>query len=85
MGPTKATDSAIAEELAGVVRQIYNGPNRDELTVNLAREAAEKTLKLGDGFLKAGDWKAKSKQIIVETLVSHHNQGAGSRCPQRCC
>jgi hypothetical protein len=86
MAPAKATDSVIAKQLAGVVRQIYNGPDRDQLTVNHAREAAEKKLKLEDGFLKAADWKAKSKQIIVETLVSHHKQAAGgSRCPWSCC
>ncbi len=69
MPPTKPTDTAIAKQLADVVRQIYNGPKRDELTVNHARQVAESNLKLDDGFLKGGDWKAKSKQIIVDTLV----------------
>ena len=69
MPPTKATDNAIAKGLADVVRQIYNSPKRDDLTVNHARQVAETKLKLDDGFLKGGDWKAKSKQIIVDTLV----------------
>ncbi|KAJ4291296.1 hypothetical protein N0V88_006299 [Collariella sp. IMI 366227] len=62
------TDKTIAKELAAVVRQIYNGPERDQLTVNYVRQAAEEKLKLDDGFLKEGSWKSKSKQIIVDTL-----------------
>ncbi len=69
MPPTQPTDKAIAKQLADVVRQIYNSPKRDDLTVNHARQVAETKLKLDDGFLKEGDWKAKSKQIIVDTLV----------------
>ncbi len=69
MPPTKPTDKAIAKQLADVVRQIFNSPKRDELTVNHARQVAETKLNLDDGFLKGGDWKAKSKQIIVATLV----------------
>lgn len=71
MARAQVTDKAIAEGLADVVRQIYNGPKRDQLTVNFARQAAEDKLELEDGFLKEGDWKGKSKQIIVDTLVSH--------------
>ena len=69
MAPAKATDKAIAKTLADVVRQIYNDPEGAELTVNHARETAEEKLKLEDGFLKEGDWKAKSKKIIHDTLV----------------
>jgi len=69
MAPATATDKAIAETLADVVRQIYNDPEGAELTVNHARETAEEKLKLEDGFLKEGDWKAKSKKIIHDTLV----------------
>jgi hypothetical protein len=69
MAPAKATDKAIAKELADVVRRVYNGPKRDQLSVNYARQAVEESLKLGDGYLKEGDWKARSKQIILETVV----------------
>ncbi|KAK4152724.1 hypothetical protein C8A00DRAFT_16004 [Chaetomidium leptoderma] len=68
MAPAKVTDKAVAKQLADVVRQIYNSPNRDQLTVNYARQTAEDELGLEDGFLKEGGWKAKSKQIIVDTL-----------------
>ncbi|KAK4096195.1 hypothetical protein N658DRAFT_436629 [Parathielavia hyrcaniae] len=68
MAPTKATDKAIEKVLADVVRKVYNGPKRDQLTVNYVRQTAEDSLKLGGGFLKEGDWKARSKQIILDTL-----------------
>lgn len=70
MAPAKATDKVIAKELANVVREIYNSPKRDELTVNYARNNVEEKLGLDQGFLKEGDWKTKSKQIILDTLVS---------------
>lgn len=69
MAPAKPTNQAISAELANVVREIYNSLERDQLTVNYARKVAEEKLRLDDGFLKAGDWKAKSKQIILDTLV----------------
>jgi hypothetical protein len=63
------TDKAIAKALAAAVREIYNSPKRDELTVNYARQVAEENLGLESGFLKEEEWKAKSKQIILDTLV----------------
>jgi hypothetical protein len=54
--------------LADVVRRLCNGP--EPMTVNLAREHAEKELELEDGFFSQGTWKAKSKQIIKDTIVS---------------
>ncbi len=69
MAPAKATDKAIAKTLAEVVREIYNDPEGEELTVNYARQTAEEKLKLEAGFLKEGAWKAKSKDIIRDTLV----------------
>jgi hypothetical protein len=69
MALAKATDKAIAKELADVVRRVYNGPKREQLSVNYARQAVEESLKLEDGFLKQGDWKARSKRIILDTMV----------------
>ena len=74
MAPPKATDKTIAKELASVVRKVYHGPERDQLTVNYARQLVEEKLSLDAGFLKEGDWKAKSKQIILDTLVSGATQ-----------
>jgi len=70
MAPGTATVKEIAKELADVVCQVYNSPSRHLLTVNSARRTVEDRLNLGDEFLGKGDWKAKSKQIIRETLVS---------------
>ena len=66
MAPKKAT---IEKELADTVRRVYKSSDKDQLTVNFARQAVEKKLKLGDGFLKEGEWKSKSKEIIHNTLV----------------
>lgn len=63
------TDKAIVRELANVVRRVYNSTERDQLTVNYARRTVEEKLDLAEGFLKEGDWKAKSKQVIHDTLV----------------
>lgn len=71
MPPRKAKvadDATIEKEIADAVHRIYNGPQ--DLTVNAVREAVEKKLKLDEGFLKDGDWKAKSKELVHDTLVS---------------
>ncbi|KAK0710473.1 hypothetical protein B0T21DRAFT_387387 [Apiosordaria backusii] len=73
MGPKKVTDKAIAAELASVVEQIYNGPDRDKLSVNYAREVVEEKLGLDEGFLKEDRWKAKSKDIIRTALEAIEN------------
>ena len=66
MAPKKAT---IEKELVDTVRRIYKTGNEDQLTVNFVRQAVEKKLKLEDDFLKEGEWKSKSKEIIHNTLV----------------
>ncbi|KAL2020292.1 hypothetical protein VTK56DRAFT_8520 [Thermocarpiscus australiensis] len=76
MAPSKVTDKVIAAELSNAVRQIYNSPQRDQLTVNYARQRVEAKLKLTEGFLKEGDWKAKSKQIIHDALNDLENAEA---------
>lgn len=72
MARTEITDTAIASALVSMVQQIYNCPDRDKLTVNYARQEVEDSLGLEVGYLKEGDWKAKSKEIIVNTLVSRN-------------
>jgi hypothetical protein len=72
MARSKVTDKAIASELIRVVQQTYNGPSRDKLTVNYARQEAEESLGLDDGYLKEGDWKAKSKEIIRNAMVNRN-------------
>ncbi|KAH6847715.1 hypothetical protein B0I37DRAFT_354417 [Chaetomium sp. MPI-CAGE-AT-0009] len=80
MARTKVTDQAITTKLVSVVKQIYNGPDRDKLTVNYARKEAEDSLGLEDGYLKEGDWKAKSKEIILNTMNELEN--ADDESPQ---
>lgn len=68
--PHVTTVKDIEDELRDAVRDQYNSEHRDKLTVNSIREFVELVLHLSDGFLKGGQWKARSKQIILDTLVS---------------
>lgn len=71
MAPRKTTsEDAIATELQNTVERIYQSDDRDQLSVNYVRQVVEKKLKLDEGHLKDGDWKARSKQIIHDALVS---------------
>jgi len=71
MAPRKTTsEDAIATELQSTVERIYQSDDRDQLSVNYVRQVVEKKLKLEEGHLKDGDWKARSKQIIHDALVS---------------
>jgi hypothetical protein len=69
--PPEVSNSKIVKELRTAVRNIYASDERSKLTVNYARQVVEAKLGLGDGFLKEGDWKAKSKQVIFDALVSY--------------
>ena len=69
--PPKPKDKALEAELVETVRRVYNSSERDQLTVNYARQIAEKRLKLVAGFFKEGEWKERSKQIIHGALVSN--------------
>ncbi|VBB80872.1 Putative protein of unknown function [Podospora comata] len=73
MAPKKVADKTIAAELTSVVDQIYNGPDRDKLSVNYARELVEEKLGLDEGFLKEGQWKARSKEVIRAALEALEN------------
>ncbi|SPQ24415.1 9c90a151-a63e-47bc-bc9f-aad2c0871309 [Thermothielavioides terrestris] len=66
--PPEVSNSKIVKELRTAVRNIYASDERSKLTVNYARQVVEAKLGLGDGFLKEGDWKAKSKQVIFDAL-----------------
>ncbi|KAK4182897.1 hypothetical protein QBC35DRAFT_395048 [Podospora australis] len=81
MAPKKPAEKAIVAELADAVRRIYNGPDRDNLTVNYVRQAVEEKLGFDDGFLKEGDWKAKSKDAIHSALQEAENAEPPSSLP----
>ncbi|KAK3349012.1 hypothetical protein B0T25DRAFT_591549 [Lasiosphaeria hispida] len=73
MPPKKPSNKALEAELVKTVDQIYNSEDKDRLTVNHVRQLVENKLKLGEGFFKAGDWKAKSKQIIHNAIGEIEN------------
>lgn len=64
----RISDDKVTETIVKAVREIWKN-DRDQLTVNYARQNVEKKLGLEEGFLKEGDWKAKSKQLILEEVV----------------
>jgi hypothetical protein len=56
--------------LCDAVAKIYNSGKMEELTVKRVRTAAEKELRLEEGFYKSnGDWKSRSDQIIKDEVV----------------
>ncbi|PNS20704.1 HIRA-interacting protein 3 [Sphaceloma murrayae] len=60
--PGSPNDSDIEEALRNAVQSLYEAGN---VTVKLARAAAEEQLGLDDGFLKSdGAWKNRSSEII---------------------
>ncbi|KAL2255450.1 hypothetical protein VTK26DRAFT_3372 [Humicola hyalothermophila] len=65
---TKFSGKDIEQALKNEVRRIYHSDERELLSVNYARQKAEERLGLEEGFLKHEDWKAKSKEIIKDTL-----------------
>ncbi|KAK3305994.1 uncharacterized protein B0T15DRAFT_215669 [Chaetomium strumarium] len=71
----------IARQLAKVVREIYSSDERDQLTVNYARQVAERRLKLEEGFFKDGEWKAKSKNIILDTMAEIEAESSDEATP----
>ncbi len=68
MAPTVSPKN-LEKEIAQTVRDIWKTEDKTALTVNLVRQRVEKKLKLGDGYLKTGEWKSKSKDLITETVV----------------
>ncbi|KAK3998022.1 hypothetical protein QBC44DRAFT_47751 [Cladorrhinum sp. PSN332] len=79
MAPAKTpSEAAISKELQKTVALVYEGPDRDQLSVNYVRQLVVKKLKLDEDYLKEGDWKAKSKQIIHEALTDVESKQPGS-------
>jgi len=56
-------------DLKKATRDLYKN-DEDNLTVNAVRKRAEEMHDLDEGFFAAPEWKAKSKTIIMEALVS---------------
>lgn len=65
------SDDQLEEELRAQVRHVWEN-ERELLTVNHIRKSAEEKLGLDDGFFQLDSWKARSKLLIKETVVSKH-------------
>jgi hypothetical protein len=64
-----ASDTAIIAALKSHVRQILASAERDTLTVNKVRALVENELELENGYLKGGNWKDRSKEVIKDESV----------------
>jgi hypothetical protein len=65
--PSEAT---VRKQLRDVVISLHKAGNTDDLTVKRVRTRAEEALGLEAGFFNKPDWKQKSKDTIVEAVVS---------------
>lgn len=68
--PEIPSDEAIDKALRDAVSGIFQSASLHQLTVRRVRSTAEKSLGLGEGFLKGhGPWKEKSAHIIKDQVV----------------
>lgn len=70
MSQKSPPEKVLTAELVTTVRGIYHSAEHDQLSVNLVRQRVESKLGLEDGFFKDGHWKAKSKNVIKDAVVS---------------
>lgn len=64
-------DAALSAALVAAVRELFKGPNRDQLSVNNVRKQVEEEQGLDSGFFAGPEWKSRSKTLIKETVVRH--------------
>lgn len=62
-------DKALEASLVAIVKGIFTGPNREELSVNNVRQQCERENGLEDGFFNSAEWKTRSKVIIKGKVV----------------
>ncbi len=65
------SDETLSNTIRSAVRRMFQGPDRDNLTVNQVREYVESELGLEEGFLKGGLWKQESKNIVKTEIVTN--------------
>lgn len=71
MGGSTKDQKALEDALVLTVHDIFEGSHREELSVNNVRKQCEEKNGLADGlFTSSAEWKAKSKAIIKERVVS---------------
>lgn len=60
---------ALEDGLVAAVRELFSGPDREQLSVNTVRRRVEDGFGLEEGFFAGAQWKARSKQIIKDAVV----------------
>lgn len=77
MAPSKAI---ITKTCRAIVDETFNGPDRESLTIRFVRNKVEEKLGFEEGFLLRDEWKALSKQIIKEYVVSRATSALSVAC-----
>jgi hypothetical protein len=72
-------DKDLEASLLAIVKEIFSGPGREDLSVNTVRTKCEEDNGLEEGFLAKGEWKAKSKELIKNQVVRHQSRPAGPK------
>ena len=70
MATPAPSEPTLIQALLDAVTHIYEHGNKDELTIKRVRARAEQENALSEGFFGKGYWRAKSKVIIYEAVVS---------------
>lgn len=69
-------DKDLEASLLAVVKELFSGPSREDLSVNTVRTKCEKENGLEEGFFAQGEWKSKSKELIKNQVVCHPSRPA---------
>lgn len=78
-------NKSLEDALVLTVHDIFEGSQRDELSVNNVRKQCEEKNGLADGFFASTEWKTRSKTIIKGKVVSSPSRSisrsrAGDQC-----
>jgi len=64
------SERVLIDKLKATALEIFNGPEREDLSVKRVRDKLEAQLGLEKGFFTQPEWKDKSKRIVKEYAVS---------------
>lgn len=64
------SERVLIDKLKTTALEIFNGPEREDLSVKRVRDKLEAQLGLEKGFFTQPEWKDKSKKIVKEYAVS---------------
>lgn len=62
-------DQLLEASLVAIVKDVFTGPHREELSVNNVRQQCEAENGLEEGFFNSAEWKSRSKAIIKGKVV----------------